>query len=76
MARDFAGATGDYLNCGDPASVDFGAGDFAFACWVQSDTPSATTVQCLVYKDVSGGRQFGMALTDGVGSPAVLILWD
>lgn len=49
----------DYVNIGDPTSVDFGSGNFALATWFVTRNPTGSR-QILIGKDVAGNRQFGL----------------
>ena len=51
----------DYALADPHTDFDFGAGDFAIACWVKKETNG--TNEALVAKDKTGARQFSLQFT-------------
>lgn len=52
--------TNQYIDCGDPSQVDFGAGNFSITVWFKPT--SISTTQMIIAKDLSGQRQFNVQL--------------
>ena len=57
----------DYVDAGDPASVDFGAGDFTLEAWVKlaTTTEGNSSREMIISKDDGTNRQFFLAV-DGL----------
>ena len=58
--------TDDYVDMGDPTSVDFGAGDFTLEAWVKLNSLTAAGHEFVIGKDNNtAGRQFNLMLDGG-----------